>query len=65
MVKNSDLFYCYSRKLSTFIHNESNGEIVHLTIAENPHSKRLFSLYSKSKSLQIILDKYKEENKQD
>ncbi|WP_010651176.1 hypothetical protein [Oceanobacillus massiliensis] len=62
IVKNEDLFYCYSRKLSDFIYHESHGKITPLTIAINPKSGRTFSLYSKSPSLQAVLDKYKEEN---
>jgi len=62
-VKNEQLFYCYSRVLSDFIYKESNHEIVPLTVAINPRSQRTFSLYSKSDDLQIILDKYKEQNK--
>ena len=58
-VKNEDLFYCYSKKLSSYIYKESG--IVPLTIAINPKSKRMFSLYGKSPKLQAVLDKYKEE----
>ncbi|MFB4473322.1 hypothetical protein ACDI16_10275 [Oceanobacillus caeni] len=57
IVKNEDLFYCYSKKLSTFIYEESG--IVPLTIALNTKSNRLFSLYGKSPELQAVLDKYK------
>lgn len=62
MIKNEDLFYCYSKKLSTFIYKESDGRIIPLTIAVNPKSKRLFSLYPKSSHILAILDKYKVEN---
>jgi len=60
-IKNEDLFYCYSKKLSDFIYH--NAGIVPLTIAINPKSKNTFSLYVKSDKLQQVLDNYKEENK--
>ena len=59
-VKNEDLFYCYSRKLSDYIYHES--KIVPLTVAINPKSERIFSLYGKSPELQQVLDKYKKQN---
>lgn len=62
MIKNQDLFYCYSKSLSNFIYEESGGKITPLTIAENPKSKKLFSLYGKSSEIRAILDKYKETN---
>ncbi|GIO22483.1 hypothetical protein [Oceanobacillus sp. J11TS1] len=61
-VRNEDLFYCYSRKLSDYIYEKSDPKIVPLTIAINPKSGRTFSLYSKSASLQVVLDQYKREN---
>lgn len=56
-IKNEDLFYCYSKKLSEYIYQHSY--IVPLTIAINPKSQRLFSLYAKSTKLQRCLDDYK------
>lgn len=61
IVKNEDLFYCYSKKLSDYIYHESKGAIVPLTVAINPKSGRTFSLYAKSETLQKCLDKYREE----
>lgn len=59
VVKNEMLFYCYSKKLSDFIYHRSG--IVPLTVAINPKSGRIFSLYSKSNKLQECLDKYNEQ----
>ena len=60
-VKNSDLFYCYSKSVANFIFEKSN--IRPLTIAINPKSGNMFSLFSKSDKLQAILDQYKKESK--
>lgn len=60
-IKNEDLFYCYSKKLSDFIYH--NSGIVPLTVAKNMKSGTIFSLYGKSEALQSCLDAYKERNK--
>lgn len=60
-VKNEDLFYCYSKSVANFIFEKSN--IRPLTIAINPKSGNMFSLFSKSERLQAILDQYKKESK--
>lgn len=52
------------KKLSTYIYKHSDGKIVPLTIAINPKSQKMFSLYPKSEELQKCLDVYKEENSQ-
>ena len=62
-VKNSDLWYCYSKIVSQYIYEKSNGEIKPLTIAVNPKSGNLFSLFAKSERLQSILDQYKLDNR--
>ncbi|WP_145523483.1 hypothetical protein [Virgibacillus sp. SK37] len=62
-VKNSYLFYCYSKSVANFIYERSNGDICPLTIAINPKSGNMFSLFSKSDKLQAILDQYKKESK--
>lgn len=56
-IRNEDLFYCYSKRLSDHIYHQSG--IVPLTIAINPKSKNTFSLYAKSEELQKCLDSYK------
>lgn len=63
-VTNDMLFYCYSKKVARYIYDKSNGEIKPLTIAQNPKSKNLFSLFSKSERLQEILDQYAKEKEQ-
>jgi len=56
-IKNEDLFYCYSKKLSDFIYH--NAGIVPLTVAIKKKSKKTFSLYAKSDELRQVLDEYK------
>lgn len=62
-IKNEMLFYCYSKSVANFIYEKSNGKIRPLTIAINPKSGNIFSLFSKSDKLQVILDQYKEDKK--
>ncbi len=52
-----DLFFCYSKRLSKFIHGKHG--IKPLTTAKSPSSGILFSIYSKSESLQAAIDDYK------
>jgi len=57
---NNDLFYCYSKKLSDYIYKHSG--IYPLTIAINPKSGRLFSLYARNDRLKKALSDYDKEN---
>ncbi|GEL75785.1 hypothetical protein [Tenuibacillus multivorans] len=55
-VRNEDLFYCYSKKLADYIYHQS--EIVPLTVAIEPKSGNVFSLFSRSKKLEQVLEQY-------
>ncbi|WP_226035642.1 hypothetical protein [Aquibacillus saliphilus] len=55
-ITNSDLFYCYNKRLSDHLFECG---LTPLTIAINPKSKNIFSLYQKTNELQQAIDKYK------
>ncbi len=52
----SKFFFCYSKQLSNFLYDHS--KLVPITIAKNPKSDKLFSLYPKNKRLKKALDDY-------
>jgi hypothetical protein len=53
----SDFFYCYSQRVSDFLKTQG-VQFIH--IAQEPKSKRLYSLYYIDSQLQAALDKYKQ-----
>ncbi|GAA0347164.1 hypothetical protein GCM10008931_43060 [Oceanobacillus oncorhynchi subsp. oncorhynchi] len=52
-----DLFFCYSKRLSRFIHGKHG--IKPITTAKSPSSGIIFSIYPKSESLQVAINDYK------
>lgn len=57
-MKNTDFFYCYNKKLFTFLHDIK--KIDYITIAIHPKTKRTYSMFYKSEMLQNALDEYKQ-----
>ncbi|MEH6944632.1 hypothetical protein [Bacillus sp. JJ722] len=56
-MNNKDYFFCYNRKLFTYLTKEKNIEFI--TIAKNPSTDNIFTLFKKSDELQNALDSYK------
>lgn len=56
-MKNTDFFYCYNKQLFTFLHDVKS--IDYITIAKNPTTGKIFSMFYKDDILQIALDEYK------
>jgi hypothetical protein len=57
-MKNSEFFFCYNKQLFTFLHDIKN--IDYITIAIHPKTKRTYSMFYKSETLQNALDEYKQ-----
>lgn len=51
-----NFFFCYNKKLSDFL---SGRGIQFITVAQEPKSKKLFSLYQIDEQLQQAIDDYK------
>ncbi|MEH6957749.1 hypothetical protein [Neobacillus drentensis] len=56
-ITNNDIFYCYNKRLFTFI-REIKG-IDCLTIGKHPVTNKIYSMFVKSKELQMAIDEYK------
>lgn len=52
---NKNYFFCYSKKLSDFLQSQGN---MYITIAIDPKTKKIFSLYYIDDKLQRSLDDY-------
>lgn len=57
----NDFFFCYSLELSNFLRGK---KIEFITIAQNPHTSKLFTLFPKSDRLNTAIQEYKQLNKQ-
>ncbi len=53
---NINFFYCYSKNLSDYLTSQN---IKRVTIAKEPKTNKLFSLYIINDDLQQAIDKYK------
>jgi hypothetical protein len=56
-ITNDDIFYCYNKRLFTFIKEIKN--IDYLTIAKHPVTDKIYSMFIKSEELQMAIDEYK------
>ena len=59
----SDFFFCYNKRLFTYICQVKN--IPYITIGINPSNKKLYSMFIKSIDLQKAIDDYKQYEKLD
>lgn len=55
----SDIFFCYNKKLFSFIKDEK--KIDYLTVAKHPKTDKIFAMFSKSKELQAAIDDFNRE----
>jgi hypothetical protein len=53
---NKDFFFCYDRGLATHLRNES---IPFITVAMNPSSKKVFTLFFRNEKLYEEINSYK------
>lgn len=51
-----DYFFCYNKRLATFI-KENN--IKQITVAQDLESKKIFTLFEATPELQVVIAKYK------
>jgi hypothetical protein len=56
-LQSTDFFYCYSKQVSDYLTSLGINKI---TVAREPKSNRLFSLYYQSDELKQALTKYNE-----
>lgn len=49
-------FFCYNKKVSDFLKTK---EIYHITVAQDPKTKKIFSLFEITPSFQVALNEYK------
>lgn len=56
----SSFFFCYNKKMFKYIHDIK--KIQYITIAKNPTTDQIFSLFVKSTELQRAIDDYKKLN---
>lgn len=57
-VDNKGFFFCYDKTMSDFLRREG---ISYITVAKDPKSEKLFSLYRSTSKLQVAIDKFKRE----
>ncbi|WP_042346070.1 hypothetical protein [Bacillus massiliigorillae] len=55
-MNNKDFFFCYNRKVYNYLTKLKNIE--YITIAKNPSTDNIFTLFMKSDELQKALDEY-------
>ena len=57
MESNKGYFFCYNKTVSDFL----NGKGINfITVAKDPKTGKMFSLYKRSSELQRVLDEYRE-----
>jgi len=56
MESNKGYFFCYNKTVSDFLDKKG---INFITVAKDPKTGKMFSLYEKSSALQRALDEYK------
>lgn len=49
-------FFCYNKRVSDFLKTK---EIHHITVAQDPKTKKIFSLFEINDSFKKALDEYK------
>lgn len=54
-------FFCYNKFLSDWLSQNSQRDIKYITVAIEPKSGKLFSLYKIDDNLQAALKEYKEQ----
>ena len=59
-IQSNDYFFCYNPKLSN--HFWKKG-IKYIIKAIDPDNNRMFTMYLKSKELQLAINEYKNQNK--
>ena len=57
MMNKKGYFFAYSKQLSAFLHMDKGIE--YITIAQDPKSKKLFTLFKFTKEVEDALDEYK------
>ncbi|WP_163258638.1 hypothetical protein [Heyndrickxia shackletonii] len=53
-------FFCYNKRVSDFLKSK---EIHHITVAQDPKTKKIFSLFEINEPLKKALDEYKTQTK--
>lgn len=56
-MNNKDYFFCYNKRVSDFLKTKG---IYHITVAQDPKTKKIFSLFEITHNLQRALDEYKQ-----
>ncbi len=53
---NKDYFFCYNKKVSDWMKTKN---IRHITVAQDPKTKKIFSLFEINESFKKALEEYK------
>lgn len=54
---NKNYFFCYNKRVSDFLKTKG---IYHITVAQDPKTKKIFSLFEITTDLQQALNEYKQ-----
>ncbi|MFV2046877.1 hypothetical protein CJ195_21855 [Bacillus sp. UMB0899] len=59
-MNNKNFFFCYNKAVSDFLKDKG---VQFITVAIEPKSQKMFSLYQVDDNLQQALNEYKQQNK--